>query len=300
MPDPKYMVIAGATGVGKTDLALELAQSLHTEIVGADAFQIYMGLDVLTGKPTPSQLRSIKHHLVSFVPLTDTFDAHRYAALARETILTLNQRGIVPLVVGGTGFYVYALERPLPSLPSGDHPLRSELGHRSVQALLNELALRDPVAFDRIDRQNKRRVIRALEVCMISGRPFSSFTEGSPPDPAIPRVFLERPRAALVERINRRVEQMFAHGVVGEVAAVTQIGSTASRAIGFSLIRLFLAGEISESSCRDLMCKQTRQYAKRQTTWFRRQQYEFISADSCLERLRTAFRRRFPEGSELS
>ena len=291
------MVMAGATGVGKTDLALELAQSLHTEIVGADAFQIYIGLDVLTGKPTPSQLQSIKHHLVSFVPLTDTFDAHRYAALARKTILTLNQRGIVPLVVGGTGFYVYALERPLPSLPSGNHSLRSELEHRSMQALLKELALRDPVAFDRIDQQNKRRVIRALEVCMISGRPFSSFTEGSPPDPAIPRVFLERPRAALVERINRRVEQMFAHGVVGEVAAVKQIGSTASQAIGFSLIRLFVAGEISESSCRDLMCKQTRQYAKRQTTWFRWQQYEFISADSCLKRLRATFRRRFPEAA---
>jgi tRNA dimethylallyltransferase len=297
MPDPKYMVIAGATGVGKTDLALELAQSLHTEIVGADAFQIYVGLDVLTGKPTPSQLRSIKHHLVGFVPLTDTFDADQYAALARQTILMLNQRGIVPLVVGGTGFYVYALERPLPTLPSANHLLRSELEQRSMQALLKELALRDPVAFDRIDRQNKRRVIRALEVCMISGRPFSSFTKGSPPDPGIPRVFLERPRDELVQRINRRVEQMFARGVVGEVAAVKHISSTASQAIGFSLIRLFLAGEISESSCRDLMCKQTRQYAKRQTTWFRRQQYEFIATESCVERLRATFRCRFPEAA---
>jgi tRNA dimethylallyltransferase len=296
MPDPKYMVIAGATGVGKTDLVLELAESLHTEIVGADAFQIYVGLDVLTGKPTPSQLRSIKHHLVGFVPLTDTFDAHRYAAVARHTILMLNQRGIVPLVVGGTGFYVYALERPLPSLPSANHHLRSELEQRSMQALLKELALRDPVAFDRIDRQNRRRVIRALEVCMISGRPFSSFTESAPPDP-VPRVFLERPRDELVQRINRRVEQMFARGVVGEVAAVKHIGSTASQAIGFSLIRLFLAGEISESSCRDLMCKQTRQYAKRQTTWFRRQQYEFTAAESCVERLRATFRCRFPEAA---
>src|SRR5262245_10860933 len=251
MPDLKYMVIAGATGVGKTDLALEVAQSLHTEIVGADAFQIYLGLDVLTGKPTPSQLQSVKHHLVSFVPLTDTFDAHQYAALARQTILRLNQRSVIPLVVGGTGFYVQALEQPLPSLPSAIHSLRSELEQKSTQALLEQLALRDPVAFDRIDRQNRRRVIRALEVCIISGRPFSSFARGSPPDPGIPRVFLERPCEALVERINRRVEQMFARGVVGEVAAVERIGSTASQAIGFSLIRLFLAGEISESRCHD-------------------------------------------------
>src|SRR6516165_7299107 len=183
MPDPKYMVLAGATGAGKTDLAIEVAQSLHTEIVGADAFQIYLGLDVLTGKPTPSQLRSIKHHLVSFVPLTDTFDAYRYAALARRTILTLNQRGVIPLVVGGTGFYVQALERPLPSLPSAIHSLRFELEQKSTPTLLEQLAIRDPVAFDRIDRQNRRRVIRALEVCISSGKPFSSFTKGSPPDP---------------------------------------------------------------------------------------------------------------------
>ena len=164
MPDPKYMVLAGATGVGKTDLAIEVAQSLRTEIVGADAFQIYLGLDVLTGKPPPSQLRSIKHHLISFVPLTDTFDAYRYAALARQTILTLNQRGVIPLVVGGTGFYLQALERPFPSLPSAIHSLRFELEQKSTRTLLEQLALRDPVSFDRIDRQNRRRVIRALEV----------------------------------------------------------------------------------------------------------------------------------------
>jgi tRNA dimethylallyltransferase len=297
MPDPKYMVIAGATGVGKTDLAIEAAQRLRTEIVGADAFQIYLGLDVLTGKPTRSQLRFIKHHLLSFVPLIDTFDAYRYAALARQTILTLNQRGVIPLVVGGTGFYVQALERPLPSLPSAIHSLRFELEQKSTRTLLEQLALRDPVAFDRIDRQNRRRVIRALEVCISSGKPFSSFSKGSPPDPAIPRVFLERPRDALIERINRRVEQMFACGVVAEVAAVEHIGSTASKAIGFSLIRLLLAGEISESSCRDLICEQTRQYAKRQTTWFRRQQYEFVPAAACLDHLIGIFRRRFSDSA---
>ena len=291
------MVIAGATGVGKTDLAFEVAQRLHTEIVGADAFQIYLGLDVLTGKPTPSQLRTIRHHLVSFLPLTDAFDAHRYGALARQTILTLNDRGIIPLVVGGSGFYVHTLERPLPGLPSAIHSLRSELQQESTQALLQRLALRDPVAFDRIDRQNRRRVIRALEVCIISVKPFSSFAKGSPPDPTIPRVFLERPRDALIKRINQRVEQMFARGVVGEVAAVKHIGPTASQAIGFSPIRLLLAGEISESSCEDLICKETRQYAKRQTTWFRRQQYEFISVDSCVERLTATFRQRFPEAA---
>src|SRR5438132_10688530 len=140
MPDPKYMVIAGATGVGKTDLAFEVAQKLRTEIVGADAFQIYQGLDILTGKPALPQLRSLKHHLIGLLPLTDTFDAYRYASLARQTICALNQRGIIPLVVGGTGFYLHALERSLPSLPAANQSLRSELEQRPTPILLKELA----------------------------------------------------------------------------------------------------------------------------------------------------------------
>jgi tRNA dimethylallyltransferase len=295
MPDPKYLVIAGATGVGKTDLAFEVAQRLRTEIVGADAFQIYRGLDILTGKPAPSQLRSLKHHLISLLPLTEALDVHQYASLARQTICTLNQDGIVPLVVGGTGFYLHALEQSLPSLPSANKSLRSELEQRPMQVLLEDLAARDAVAFNRIDRQNRRRVIRALEVCIITGRPFSSFAIDPIPDPTIPRLLLERPRAALIKRINQRVDQMFAHGVTQEVATVETIGPTASQAIGFSLVRSLLAGRIDEKTCRDLICRQTRQYAKRQTTWFRRQPYECVSAESSPEYLVGVFRRRFPD-----
>jgi tRNA dimethylallyltransferase len=293
MRDLKYMVLAGATGVGKSDLAFEIARRLRTEVIGADAFQIYQGLDVLTGKPTSSQLRTVKHHLVSHLPLIETFDAHRYAALARQIIITLNQSGLVPLVVGGTGFYLHALDQSLPSLPPANQSLRAELDLRSPPDLLDELAFRDPVAFGRIDRQNRRRVIRALEVCILSGRPFSSFDTGSLPDPAIPRIFLERPRAVLNDQINRRVAQMFAHGVVKEVAGVKAIGKTALKAIGFSIIRLFLAGQIDENTCRELICQQTRQYAKRQMTWFRRQPYEFVAAESSVDRLIETFRRRF-------
>jgi tRNA dimethylallyltransferase len=295
MSDQKYMVLAGATGVGKSDLAVEIARRLRTEVIGADAFQIYQGLDVLTGKPTSSQLRTVKHHLVSHLPLTETFDAHRYAALARQIIIRLNQSGLVPLVVGGTGFYLHALDRSLPSLPPASQSLRAELELRSAPDLLDELAFRDPVAFGRIDRQNRRRVIRALEVCIVSGRPFSSFDTDSLPDPAIPRIFLERPRATLNEQINRRVAQMFAHGVVKEVAGVKAIGKTASKAIGFSLIRSFLAGQIDENTCRELICQQTRQYAKRQMTWFRRQPYEFVAAESSVDYMIATFRDRFSE-----
>ena len=295
MPDPKYMVVAGATGVGKTDLAFETAQKLRTEIVGADAFQIYKGLDILTGKPTWWQLRSVKHHLISLVPLTENFDAYKYSSLARETICALNQRGIIPLVVGGTGFYLHALNQYMPSLPAANERLRSELEQHPIPVLLEELAARDPVAFRRIDRQNRRRVIRALEVCILSGRAFSSFATEPTPVPSIPRLYIERPRAILIERIKERVNQMFAYGVVQEVAAIKAIGLTASQAIGFSLIRLLLARRIDENTCRELICQQTQHYAKRQSTWFRRQPYESVPADSAVEHLIAVFRRRFPD-----
>jgi tRNA dimethylallyltransferase len=289
----KYMVIAGASGVGKTDLAFKAAQELQTEIVGADAFQIYQGLDILTAKPASSQLQSLKHHLISLIPLTQTFDAYQYASHARQTICALNQRGIIPLVVGGTGFYLHALEKSLPSLPAANKSLRAELEQRPTHALLKELGARDALAFSRIDQQNRRRVIRALEVCIISGKTFSSFLKDALPVLTVPRLFLERPRAILIERINKRVGQMFADGVLQEVAAVQTIGPTASQAIGFSLIRSLLEGRIDEHTCREAICQQTRRYAKRQCTWFRRQPYDFVSAESSLEYVIATYRRHF-------
>src|ERR1700730_4683554 len=168
MGNLRYMVLAGPTAVGKTDLAIRIAENLQTEIVGADAFQIYQGLDLLTGKPTPSQLKVIRHHLIGVLPLTELCDAHKYALLARQTVTALNQRGITPLVVGGTGFYLQALQDGLPPLPPADLELRTELSRLSTEDLLRELSSRDKVALDRIDRSNRRRIVRALEVCLLS------------------------------------------------------------------------------------------------------------------------------------
>ncbi len=291
----KYMVLAGPTAVGKTELALRVAQELQTEIVGADAFQIYRGLDILTGKPTPSQLMAIRHHLVGVLPLTELCDAHKYALLARQTIAVLNQQGITPLVVGGTGFYLQALEEGLPQLPAADLALRAELDRLSTADLLRDLTARDTVASKRIDRQNRRRIIRALEVCLLSGKPFSSFSVRTAPDPAIARIVLEQPRAVLIAKISQRVDAMFEHGVVAEVAAVEAIGSTAAQAIGFQQIRSLLAGTIDISSCKDAIKQQTRNYAKRQMTWFRRPPYELVPAESSTDFVIATFRRRLLE-----
>ncbi len=278
----RYMVLAGATGVGKTEVAIRIAQNVRTEIVGADAFQIYQGLDILSCKPTPSQLLAIPHHLISKLPLTEPCDAQKYAVIARATIARLNQNGIVPLVVGGTGFYLRALESSLPELPPADFSLRTELDQRSTSDLLKELDVRDALA--RIDRHNRRRIIRALEVCILSGKPFSSFLEESAPDPSIPRLFLELPRAVLFEKINLRVDQMFEQGVVAEVAAVEAIGPTASQAIGYKLIRSLIAGTINAHRCRETIQQQTRNYAKRQITWFKHQPYEITSVEAGAKR----------------
>jgi tRNA dimethylallyltransferase len=291
----RYMVLAGPTAVGKTDLAIRVAQGLKTEIVGGDAFQLYQRLDILTGKPTLAQLSAVPHHLVGIIPLTDMCDVHKYSLLARQTIAALNQRGIIPLVVGGTGFYLQGLEGVIPPLPPVDLALRAELNCRSVPDLLQDLETRDPIASNRIDRKNQRRLIRALEVCILSGKPFSSFSQQTATDPAIARIVLQQSRSVLIERINRRVDEMFEQGVVAEVAAVEAIGPTASKAIGFQLIRSLLAGTIDISTCREVMKQQTRHYAKRQMTWFRRWPYEIIAAESSAEFLTTTLRRRLSE-----
>ena len=287
----RYMVLAGPTGVGKTDIAIRIAQSVHTEIVGADAFQIYQGLDILSCKPTRSQLLAVRHHLISSLPLTESCDAHKYAVLARRAISRLNQNGIVPLVVGGTGFYLRALESSLPELPPADYSLRGELDQRSTTDLLAELEARDRLASNRIDRHNRRRIIRALEVCILSKKPYSGFLTESVPDHSIPRLFIQRPRAILFEKINLRVDQMFAQGVVAEVDAVEAIGPTASKAIGFKLIRSLIAGTIDTDRCREAIQQQTRNYAKRQMTWFRYQPYEIAAAESAVTRAIRLFQR---------
>jgi tRNA dimethylallyltransferase len=287
----KYVVLAGPTAVGKTEAAIRVAQKLKAEIIGCDAFQIYRGLEILTAKPSASQLASARHHLIGLLPLTEVCDAHKYARVARQTIADLNRNGIVPLVVVGTGFYLQALEGAVPPLPAANAALRQELDSLSTLELLHDLQALDPVTANRIDRQNRRRIVRALEVCILSAKPFSASLQRAPTDPPLAAVLLERPRTELVARINRRVDEMFDQGVVDEVAAIESIGSTASQAIGFQPIRSLIAGTLDEPSCKELIKKRTRNYAKRQMTWFRRRQFTFVPAESSIDRIISALSR---------
>ena len=263
--------IVGPTAVGKSELAADVAHRLHAEIVSADAFQIYRGLDLLTAKPDEATLAKAPHHLLSAVTLSEPMNVEKFRAAAQATIREIHSRGKTAIVVGGSGLYLKALTHGLAPLPSVDVALRDELNRASIDELFSRLQELDPEGAEKIDRKNKRRLVRAVEICLVSGTPFSAQrTEWEKTLPAN-GVFVFRERDELYQRIDRRVEKMFAEGVIDEVRNVGYLGPTAEKTLGVSEIRSLLAGEISESECVARIQQATRRYAKRQLTWFRRQ-----------------------------
>jgi len=269
----RAFVIAGPTGVGKSDVAVEVALAVGGEIVGADAYQIYAGLDILTAKPGAALRKRVPHWLVGEVPLTQSFDVAQYLAMAEMRMNEIRSRGKIPIVAGGTGLYVRALIRGLDELPPGDPALRLELEKQPLSELQQRLTELDPVAAGRIDLMNPRRVVRALEVCLVSGKPFSSFgQEWNAPTPANCGIVLLRERAELYARVDRRVEEMFRDGVVEEVErARANLSPTAQQTLGWREIRQFIAGETTQEACIAAIQQATRQYAKRQLTWYRKE-----------------------------
>ena len=284
MPSPFFIV--GPTAVGKTNLAVELAERCGAEIVSADALQIYHGFDLLTAKPTSSQQRRVRHHLIGGVPASEPYNVALYLEAARLAMADIFHRGLPAIVVGGSGLYVKALTHGLASLPAGIPALREELETLSQSDLLSRLRVLDPVTVSTIDGRNKRRLVRALEVCLVSGQPFSSFRENwgrLAADVPLCGVFLRRDRADLVARIDRRLDGMFADGVLEEVrASPVNESVTSERILGLAAIRSYLAGEIDFTSCREQIRTATRQYAKRQMTWFKREScFHSVDASAC-------------------
>ncbi|HKP05346.1 MAG TPA: tRNA (adenosine(37)-N6)-dimethylallyltransferase MiaA [Chthoniobacterales bacterium] len=263
----RVFYIVGPTAVGKSEIAAEVAHRLGAEVLSADAFQIYCGLDILTAKPDRETLAKAPHHLIGAVPLSEEMNAEKFRDAASEII----GRGKPVIVVGGTGLYIKALTHGLASLPAADQPLRQRLEGATNEELLRSLVALDPVTAEKIDRHNRRRLVRAVEVCLLTGRRFSA-QRGEWKDSASANgVRLERDRAELSARIDRRVEQMFAAGVLEEVRDVKNVGPTAAQTLGLREIRSLIAGEISQAECIAEIQQATRRYAKRQLTWFRGQ-----------------------------
>ena len=261
--------LLGPTAVGKSELAVAFAERIGGEIVGADAFQIYDGLDVLSAKPSRELRARVPHHLIGEVPLSTPFDVAKYRALAAEHIASIAARGRVPIVCGGNGLYIRALTHGLADIPPGDAALRAELEKEPLPSLVARLRALDPAV--QVDEKNPRRVIRALEVCLLSGRPFSSHRTEWKTEPQVRGIILTRPREELHARIAARTEAMFAEGVIAEVASTPALGPTASEMLGLREIRAHIAGTMTRDECIAAIAQSTRQYAKRQLTWFRRE-----------------------------
>jgi tRNA dimethylallyltransferase len=267
------IVLAGPTGAGKTALSLLLAKLLGREIVGADAFQIYRGLPILTAQPTPEQLAEVPHHLVGCVDPRESYDAARYRYEALEVLQSITSRGRRPIVVGGTGLYLKALLGGLDELPPRDPDLRAELAGLDLSTLVERLQALDPEGASSVDQANRRRVERALEIVMLTGRPLDRCAGPVVTPPGVHGFLITRSREELTARIKANVEAMFASGVEAEVAALPSesTGPTACKTLGLADIRSLKRGEIPREECIARITVATRRYAKRQITWFRHQ-----------------------------
>src|SRR5215211_3074175 len=229
--------IVGPTAVGKSEIAAEVAARCQGEIVSADAYQIYAGLDLLTAKPDRATLERVPHHLIATASPADEMNAEIFRRSAMESIAAIQSRGHLALVVGGSGMYVKALTHGLSALPSASAALRERLAQFTARELFIRLAQLDPETAAVIDRHNQHRLVRAVEVCLLSGRRFSEQRDRSESATTARGVLLFRGRAELYRRINERVEMMFASGVVDEVRALRRIGVTAAKTLGLAPIR---------------------------------------------------------------
>lgn len=277
---PQPVFIVGPTAVGKSAVALKLAARLGGEIISADSMQVYRGLDIGTAKPSSTERAQVQHHLIDIAELTDSFDAAKFVALAQAAVKEIESRGRRPIFCGGTGLYVKGLLHGLGEAPPADSVVRSALEATPLDVLLAELSEHDPATFARIDRQNPRRVVRALEVIRLTGKPFSAQRAGWNRDSsagaaAPPLIGLSRATDDLRARIDARVDQMFADGLVAETEQLLARGleqnPTAMQAIGYRQVVEHLRGERSLDETIELIKIRTRQFAKRQMTWFRRQ-----------------------------
>ncbi len=268
-PEPYYIV--GPTASGKSALAIALAERIGGEIVNADAFQLYQGLDICTAKPNPTELERVPHHLYSVINPTELCDAQRFCDLARAAIAEIIGRGKTPVVVGGSGLYVKSLTHGLAPLPN-DNFLRGKLTHLTAKERIAWLLHRDSNAEINVNLKNDRQVSRALEVCLLSGQPQSEIRQAwLQNQPQYHGVRLLWDRALLNERIDRRIQNMIHAGLVAEVASLPPLSATAEKAIGIRQIRAHLAGQCSLAEAVAAIQLATRQYARRQDKWFQRE-----------------------------
>lgn len=274
----KLVIVLGPTAVGKTDFSIELALKCGSPVISCDSRQIFREMTIGTAVPSASQLAAVKHYFIHSHSVTDNYTAGRYEVEALELIRRLFAEGHETLVMaGGSGFYIDAVCKGLDDFPPADQELRAVLSERlrteGVESLRLDLKRLDPESYESIDIANGQRVVRALEVCLMTGRKFSSFKTATVKkrDFEIEKVGLTRPRDVLYDRINRRVLQMADDGLVDEVRSLVPYRSLpALQTVGYREIFDYLDGSISLERAVELIQRNTRHYAKRQLTWWAR------------------------------
>ena len=270
--------LAGPTAAGKSAVALALAEKIGGEIISVDSMQVYRELDIGTAKPSPGERARVSHHLIDICNLQAAFDAAQFVRHAKIAVAKIQSQGRTPIFCGGTGLYFKAFLEGLGEAPATDATLRAELEAAPLARLLEELRAADPAAYEKIDRQNPRRVIRAVEVIRLTGKKISEQrAEWKTQNTTVKMqnyFCLTRSAEDLHQRINVRVDEMFARGLVNETRELLQHGLAenkfAMQAIGYRQVVEHLRGERDLAATMELVKIRTRQFAKRQLTWFRR------------------------------
>ena len=273
----RLVVIVGPTGCGKTDLSIRLAEHYRAPIISTDSRQFYRGLPIGTAQPTADQLARAEHHFIASHALTDEVNCGSYEVMALERLEELFKEHTTVIAVGGSGLYVRALCEGMDDLPEADEALRKELTRRieseGLESLCEELKRLDPVYYEQVDRQNPARVQRALEVCLQAGMPYSSLRTGERRERPfeIIKIGVNLPREELYARIDWRVELMMEEGLEAEArAALPYRELNALQTVGYKELFLYFDGEITKEEAVALIQRNSRRYAKRQLTWFRR------------------------------
>ncbi|MFH1297822.1 MAG: tRNA (adenosine(37)-N6)-dimethylallyltransferase MiaA [Bacteroidota bacterium] len=274
---PSLVVVTGPTAIGKTRLAIALAKTFSTEIISCDSRQFYQELNIGVARPSVAELGAIPHHMIGFLSVRDSYNAYRYENDVLGLCRTLFQSTNRIVMAGGSGLYIYAVTHGIDELPDPDPTVRFELKEKlrteGIEALQLQLKKVDPAYFQVVDKDNPKRLLRALEVCLTTDRPYSSLRTGQPVQRFFRtiRIGLMTDREKLYERINRRVDQMIENGLLDEVQSLLPYKDlNALNTVGYKELFAYLEGHYSFEDAVEKIKIHTRRYAKRQLTWFKK------------------------------